>query len=290
MYKYLFLLVSLFCSTVAIGAPKVKKVHCEYIYRAPENVSLAEAKRIALERAKIQAIEEAFGSTVLKANSTRVENREGHSQIDFLSVGGTEVKGEWIETIGEPVFDTPYYEQGMLVVKVKVTGRIREIVDAGIDFEVKLLRNGTDSKFESAEFKNGDDLYLYFKSPADGFLTVYLYDEIARQVYCLLPYKSSSESSYHIESDKPYVFFSSKDAGDEAHEVDEYTMTCNRSMERNVIYVIFSPHSFAKVNSHDRAELLPKELSFEDFQKWMVKSRSKDTSMEVRTCPITIMK
>lgn len=282
-----FITICLFLFAFPALAQRTEKVRAEYIYHAPENISLEEAKRIALERAKIQAIADEFGTIVSQSNTTMVSNRNGESSTDFFSLGGSEVKGEWIETIGEPSYDINY-EQGMLVVKAIVSGRIREIVSAQIDIKAEVLCNGTDLKFARTDFKNGDDLYLYFQSPVDGYLAVYLLDEVSQMVYCLLPYKNSSEAVTPIKHDKPYIFFSAKHAGDKAHLVDEYTMTCNSSVERNTIYVVFSPNEFTKANSNNVEELLPQELPFEEFQKWLVKGRNRDKGMTLTNIQISI--
>ena len=287
MIHRLFIIVCLCFLCVDAFAQRTEKVCAEYIYHAPENISLEEAKRIALERAKIQAIADEFGTIVSQSNTTLVSNRNGESSSDFFSLGGSEVKGEWIETIGKPEYEINY-EQGMLVVKAIVSGRIREIVSAQLDLKAEVLCNGTDLKFARTDFKSGDDLYLYFQSPINGYLAVYLLDEVSQMVYCLLPYKSSSEAVTPIEKDKPYIFFSAKHAGDKGHLVDEYTMTCNNPVERNTIYVVFSPNEFAKANSNNVDELLPQELSFEEFQKWLVKGRNRDKEMSLVQKSITI--
>lgn len=147
----------------------------EYSYIVPENVDLEKAKHIALERLKTQLIADEFGTTISQSNSTFVKNSNSESDVDFLSIGGSEVKGEWIETIGKPRFDISY-EENMLVVRVAAKGRIREIVSASVDFKALVLRNGTDDKFESNSFKSGDDLFMSFQSPVDGYLVVYLID------------------------------------------------------------------------------------------------------------------
>lgn len=280
---------TLFLFALPLLAQRTEKVRAEYTYHAPENISLEEAKRIALDRAKVQAIADEFGTIVSQSNTTLVKNSNGESSTDFFSLGGSEVKGEWIETIGQPEYEISY-EQGMLVVKAVVTGRIREIVSAQIDIKAEVLCNGTDLKFARTDFKSGDDLYLYFQSPVDGYLAVYLLDEVTQMVYCLLPYKSSSEAITPIEHDKPYIFFSVEHAGANAHLVDEYTMTCNSSVERNTIYVVFSPNEFAKANSNNVDELLPQELSFGEFQKWLSKGRNRDKEMNVLRESITINK
>jgi len=286
--KYILLLLSVLF-TIPVFSQKMKTVEGEYTYHAPENVTLEEAKRIALDRAKIQALADAFGTIVSQTNATHVQNRNGSSDIDFLSVGGSEVKGEWIETVGEPQYDISY-EQGMLVVKVSVKGKVREIVSAQIDIKAKVLRNGTEDKFESDEFRDGDDLYLSFVSPVSGYLAVYLVDA-EQKAYCLLPYRSQTDGIYKVEANRRYVFFNIKDApAAERQFVDEYVMTCSRSSEYNQIYVIFSPQPFAKAADNAAAETLPRELSFEDFQKWLVKNRKQNEQMYIDLITINIIK
>ncbi len=277
--KHILLLLSILF-TIPVFSQKMKTVEGEYTYHAPENVTLEEAKRIALDRAKIRALADAFGTIVSQTNATHVQNRNGSSDIDFLSIGGSEVKGEWIETVGEPQYDISY-EQGMLVVKVSVKGKAREIVSAQIDIKAKVLRNGTEDKFESDEFRDGDDLYLSFVSPVSGYLAVYLVDA-EQKAYCLLPYRSQTDGIYKVEANRRYVFFNIKEAPPQEHPyVDEYVMTCSRSSEYNQIYVIFSPQSFAKAADNTSSETLPGELNYKELQKWLTKYRKKDKSMNV---------
>lgn len=114
-------------------AQDVRTVEAEYFYVVPEDVSLAAGKKTALDHAKIQAIADAYGTVVSQTNTMRMANRNGTASMDFLSIGGSDVKGEWIETIGEPLYDISY-DSGQLMVHVKAKGRIREIVSNGIEF------------------------------------------------------------------------------------------------------------------------------------------------------------
>lgn len=270
-------------------AQKTKTVEGEYTYYAPENVTVEQARRTALDRAKIQAIADEFGTIVQQTNTTRIQNRDGESASDFYSIGGSEVKGEWIETIGEPEY-TISYESNMLVVTCRVKGKAREIVSAQIDIKALVLRNGTDDKFEDDDFKSGNDLYLSFVSPVKGYLAVYLIDD-DNKAFCLLPYRSQTEGIYPIEANRRYVFFDIKSASpEERGYVDEYVMTCERSSEHNLIYIVFSPNPFAKAADNSSSDLLPREISFDDFQKWLVKCRKHDKEMNLRRIPIEITK
>lgn len=286
--KQALLLILLLVIPLPAFSQKMRTVKGEYTYHAPENVTLEEAKRTALDRAKIQALADVFGTIVSQTNATRMENHNGISDVDFFSIGGSEVKGEWIETIGQPNYDISY-EQGMLVVKVSVKGKAREIVSAQIDIKVKVLRNGTDDKFESDEFRDGDDLYLSFISPVSGYLAVYLVD--SKTAYSLLPYRSQTDGIYKVEANRRYLFFNIKEAPMQERQcVDEYVMTCSRSSEHNQIYVIFSPQPFAKAADNALAERLPRELGVDDFQKWLVRCRKQDTGMTAKHKQIIILK
>ena len=119
--RCVFILLTLM-NLLTISAQKIEKVHGEYTYHVPDNISLEEGKRTALERAKIQALADAFGTLVSQSNSTIVKNENGKSSVDFLSIGGSNVKGEWIETIGEPKFEI-FYESNMLTIKVTIDGK-----------------------------------------------------------------------------------------------------------------------------------------------------------------------
>ena len=284
-----FFIIFLLMPLLSTFAQKIERVHGEYAYQVPDNISLEEGKRTALERAKIQALADAFGTLVSQSNSTIIKNEEGKSSVDFLSIGGSDVKGEWIETLGEPKFDI-FYENNALIIKATIDGKAREIKNASIDFEAKLLRNGTDLKFESDEFRNGDDLYLYFKSSINGYLAVYLLDETTQQVFCLLPYKSSGEPAYTIGHDKPYVFFSCQKADRNPNAVDEYNMTCEHSLEQNTIYIVFSPNMFAKANTKNEDAGLPRQLPLKEFQRWLGKCKTKDTEAQIKSITIKIYK
>lgn len=281
----LTILLSVF--SLSVLAQKVKTVEGEYTYHAPENVTLEQARRTALERAQAQAVADEFGTLVSQSDFTRVENSDGASKVDFLSLGGVEAKGEWIETISEPEYNIRY-EGNMLVITCKVRGKAREIVSAQIDFTAKILRNGTEEKFESAEFRNGDDLYLLFQSPVSGYLAVYLVDADA-QAFCLLPYRNQTEGIYPIKANQRYVFFNERLApSSERPQVDEYVMTTDRSSESNQIYVIFSTNQFSKAVDGGVREGLPRELSQEDFHRWLAKCRKSDKDMNQRIVPIQI--
>ena len=277
--------------TVCLGlsAQQTKTVRGEYTYHAPENVTLEESKRTALERVKIQLIADEFGTVMAQTNTTFMENTDGGSSVNFQSLVASEVKGEWVETIGEPRYDISY-EQEMLVVKVRVEGRIREITTAKVGFVARILCNGTEDRFERSDFKQGDKLYLSFTSPTDGYLAVYLLDT-NRDAYCLLPYPGDADGKVFVEHGNRYVFFSidkKTQSKKDTTPVHEYQMTCEKGIESNFIYIIFSPNAFTKASDTETCEELPRMLPLADFQNWLSSCRRKNKEMVVEVKQITI--
>lgn len=63
--------------------------------------------------------------------------------------------------------------------------------------------------------------------------------------------------------------------------VDEYMMTCEREIERNIVYVVFSPRAFVKAADGGGEEALPRELEGEEFRRWLARCRKHDTEMQV---------
>lgn len=274
------------CSLSQLFAQKVQTVDGEYLYYVPENVPIEIARQTAIERARLEALATAFGTSVSQVNTTSMTNSNGQSELSFMSSGGSEVKGEWLEDTREPVAE-PFYEQGMLCIKARVWGKAREIVGAAIDIDTRVLRNGLDTRFESSDFRDGDDLFLYFRTPVKGYLTIYLVDA-EQEAFCLLPYMRDTNGKAEVMNNVDYVFFSPQAADVNKHLVDEYTMTCNRGIEQNEIYVIFSPNEFAKANDRQTDMNLPRELPFADFQKWLNRNRMRDKAMTVIRKPIIV--
>ena len=275
--------------SVCCFSQQIKTVSGEYTYNVPENVDLEKAKLIALDRVKIKLIADEFGTIVSQSNSTSVKNSNGKSDIDFISVGGSEVRGEWVETIGQPEFK-PSFVDGQLIINVRIKGKIREFVSANVDFKALVLRNGTDDKYEDDNFKSGDDLFLSFISPVSGYVVVYLVDN-DRTAFCLLPYQNQEQGNVKVNAKERYVFFSERlSPQDLKPYVDEYTITCSHTQEFNQIYVIFSPNTFVRAIDGKKEETLPRELSYEDFQKWFAKSRIKDKDMTYKKFTINIRK
>lgn len=281
-----FLVTILLFLPLTLCAQQVQKVCGEYTYYAEGNQSPNEAKRAALEAAKLQALATEFGTVISQSTTQQESLVDGKESSYFSQLSASEVKGEWLEDLGEPEYEVEFV-QDMLVVKCRVCGRAREISNEATEFTATVLRNGTEARFADVNFRNGDDMYLLFRTPVDGYVAAYLVDETPT-AYCLLPYMDNASGQHPVKHNEEYIFFSPQKAAKGSGTVDEYTLTCTNEIERNQLYVIFSPKPFTKALDNQIDDGLPRQLSYEEFQKWLGKCRKRDTKMGVKVMHIEI--
>lgn len=296
--KQLLILITIFSWALCINAQekgKIKTVEDSYLYEIPSNVSYAQACQFALVKAQNAAIEKEFGASISQNNVVLISNENGQSSTSFHSMTSDQVRGVWLGDVAEPKYEH-ILDGGRDLLKVTVKGKIRELVTAGITFEAKPLRVHPDKKLASDTFKHGEDFFLYFKSPVDGYLTVFLFDILTNQVYCILPYQSSGKGSFPITHDKDYYLFSTAKANPDDGEVDEVVLTCSEgnTEEYNNLYVIFSPNNYAKISAKVGQKqlsddlIVPSSLDYKEFNSWLTKYQQKDEQMQVERIPIRI--
>lgn len=280
------ILLFLLLCPLSLWGQKIKTISGEYTYYADPNMSVKEATMAAIENARLQAIAREFG-TLLTQNTQQQDMVTNDRESNFfMQLNSMEVKGEWIRDVDEPKTTSEILSDGTLAIKAKVKIEARAISNAATDFDVKVLRNGTDLRFVNTNFKKDDELYLYLKTPVDGYVAVYLIDETPT-AYCLLPYGNDDDGQQPVKRNKENVFFSPDMAPEcDRNMVDELKMTCSDELiELNQLYVIFSPNPFTKAIDNKGGELvsdellLPSQLSYKNFSKWLSKLRTRDPQM-----------
>lgn len=277
------------------SAQKTVTASGTYTHYAPTNITPEQAEFAAIERAKIDIIEKEFGRVIGVSNFTEVMNQGEQSNVKFLSLGESEVMGEWLETIGEPVIQHTF-ANNLQVITVTISGRIREISKALPEFTAKILRNGITDRYESDEFRDGDDFYISFESAVDGYVAVFLYDQSG--VNRLLPMKQSGHPAYFVSADTKYVFFANgisryEDIALEHQNAihSDYGLTCEGESEVNRIYIVFSPNAFATAKDKILEDVTaPAFMDFNSFQTWLGKSRRRDKDMALRIRDVIIRK
>lgn len=286
----LFCLMLLVASSSSVWADGggVRNISGEYTFYGDDHHSPQQCKEAALQGAIAEALAREFG-TVVSQSIMQQETLTGGSESTFFdALNVSEVKGEWIANTREPEYEfLPPGPDGSLIVRCKVWGKACPVSNRAVEFDSKVLRNGTDERHADTHFRSGDDMMLSFRSPVDGYVVVYLLGA-DRRVYRLLPYMDFNEGAVSVKHDRNYTFFHAP-SGDRTHgTVDEMTLYTDMPVERNRIYVVFSPNRFDRPVDQFTSEGVPRSLSYEDFSKWLQKARLNDDRMNVRLTNIDI--
>ena len=263
-------------------AAEPQRVSVTYEYNSNDrNESQALAEQHAFEYAKRKAIEEQFpilvtSSTAL-STTEQVQNDSSTLDEHFYSSYQTIARGEWIGLPEEKVLES-YHNGEHWVVKVHVEGLMREKTAKPIELSYAFIRNQAERE-NRIQYTDGDNLLLRFQSPVDGALCLYLVDaEKAPTAYCLLPSETEKKGYQPVTADKKYTFLDFKD--------QSVVVNTSREQEFNTLYLLFSPNSFAKAldrkgGKNKDGDLLPRNLSYSDFQAWLVKAQTADEQMVV---------
>ena len=282
MKRLVFSIIILVLATVC-NAQKPVNVSGEYRYVVPENVSMADARNIAIERARNEAMAKEFGTVVSQTTTNTTKVVDGKVETGFLSIGGTESKGLWLSDIKEPEVKV-LFENDVMVVEAKVWGKAREIKNADTELEITLLCNGA----ENERFKDKDKFSVDFKTASKGYVAIFLRDDIIDDpIFCLLPYENENGEPREVKGNTLYNFLSSKDPI-YPRRLQETTLTTEKSIEFNTIIIVFSKNKFTMPLSDD-GTYVP-ETPTEKFQKWLHKNRINDETMQVIEKTVEIRK
>lgn len=283
----LILVLFLLVITLTLNAQKIKKVKGIARVRMELNMTMGETYELAEQQAIINAIEEAFGTYTEQQMDMTIKD----GTTSYNIIGTTKVKGDWIETIGEPSFkpnsqleNTKYGKQNVTYITCTIVGKVRKSVPkAELEY---IILNSPNLNSRTHSFYHEEQLYVYFKSPVDGFISIFLEDEDA--VYRLLPYmnmRDNYQSGVPIKSDTDYLFFSPDDNPFPGNLVDEpRLLTLKKDKEYNSIYIVFSENEFVKPMLENSSivndRIIPKQLSINKFQRWLSNNRASSESFQ----------
>jgi hypothetical protein len=281
---------------------KLVKVEAKIQVLMEGSYSKQQIQEKAIQAARIKAMGDVFGYAIIQGINTQIKTSSANGVMTSTSineVSNTMVKGEWVtDDKGFP--RTKFYikDQGdeqEIWLECEVKGAARKIEEAEVDFESFAFNCQEPHKCNSGQFKHNDSMFLYFKSPTSGYMSVFLQEE--GLVYRLLPYKQMQEdyeSTVPIEADKEYLLFSPehRDYFKGFADVDEYGLETRPDGEplSNFVYVAFSkkPFNKPKLSLHEDSGI--KVIDLEEFQGWVNKNKGLDKDFQVKRFSITVNK
>ncbi|MBP5771081.1 MAG: hypothetical protein J6W75_06935 [Bacteroidaceae bacterium] len=301
LFLFVFIL-SCFSFTFCAQAQEVKTVEGEYIFHYGSDVSRRDARNYAFEQAKLNAIQNAFPGTITaESNTLTIANGTEGSFSKFMQTSESEVKGEWLGEVGEPEYTSLSYdeEHDLDGIKCRVKGKVRELTWTKPQFTWTLMRNHIEAASATAEFVSGDDIYMDFTAPCNGFLVVCCMDGASGEVNCMVPHPDEPGGVYEVKGGKRYVFFSERhDNQDHMLPTQELQPIAESPMDYMQFFVIFSPQRFTRpaatsggfveIDGH-KYQQVP-IISADVFNKWLLKQRIRDTQLQCEKKLISLRK
>lgn len=248
----------------------------DYYLGENDNVTIKDAKLKAIELAKAEAIKNEFGMFVASDFiNTEVGANDEFSSYYIMDTS-TSVKGEWLGDEQEPKVTVSVGNNGDLCFSAEVKGRAREIKRAQTDLKWAVQRDNAGKKADTDRFDSGERFFVNFKSPADGYVAIYLItgdDETA----CLLPYPNDTRGRVQVKGGQEYTFFDkSLDS-----KAKYYKLSTQLPVEANELVVLYSPNPFTKCSDTSKDPLKPNVLKSKDFAKWLLKAQRADNELVV---------
>lgn len=294
--------------TCELLAQAIKTETGDYTIRVESDKSEQETALKGIEQARINAIKKAFGEKILQVNNSLLENYEGNGKVESQTIvtltSETYANGEWLEDIKDPKIEKEFID-GALWLKITVFCKVRELSNQTNQALSCFTASCPDFKCKTTIFNDGQDFYMYFKSPVNGFLAAYLEVPKEGKTYRLLPYQSqASQGSLIILADKEYFFFSPNHVSKEIKSfVDEISITLyDKSVpESNCLILVFSEKTqfgkplldnsknhLGKGTNSEESPILPASIGITDFNKWLINLRHQAKDLQVDRFLFTI--
>ena len=283
----------LFGVTLSCHCEITKNICATITYIAPEYQSLSEAKQTAINKAKIQALADEFGTIVSQTNTTTIHSNNGKSENNFNTYSETEVRGIWIKDTQEPEISISYTNNNIMF-KVTVCGKAKEIKSNPIELNITTLNSGYHNNEENpyiegretTEFSNGDFFSVRFQSPVNGYIAIFLRDDNNGIVFTQLPYINSDGYAIEVKSNKAYEFLNNNDP--QYPYKTSTILTANKEIETNTLIVVFSRKKF-HISLSNQGEWFP-EIEYNRFKKWINGLCAFDNTTQVKEISLTIKK
>ena len=279
--KYIINLILVFLFAATIHAQRVATVCGEYRYTVPGEIPLNHAKQIAIDKARNEAIANEFGQVVSQSTNTTIHSSGTQSSVQSDSYASTESKAIWLSDTKEPEVSIAY-ENDVMVITASVCGKARELKTAEVELRMQVVSNG----IETERFKNNEKVAIHFKSPVNGYVSIFFRDDNAGMIYCMMPYENEDGTAREVKSNKEYIYLSTEDPIYPYQE--ETILVTDKTVEFDTFILVFSKKDFSMPSS-EAGEFVP-ELSIEDFQKWLRKNRINDETMQTIEKSIQIHK
>ena len=264
-------------SILDVESQEVYKVEAQYSMLVPNSMSRLEARSICIQQARLKALEDQFGTKIFESTTNYTSSTEINSKEylinAFNSISDQYVSGEWLRDLEDPIVYSRLTNEE-LEITAKVKGEIRKRKAESVPLNYSSLRC-PDVKCNSLIFDHGDNYFLSFQSPVNGYLAIYWEVLEEESVYRILPI-ADDEYTFNVKKDSTYIFFDA--ISDNTSPELKVTVSDQASSEINRLILIFDKNrDFAKTFAAEDYKMeitkdnlkLPPKFDQDNFSDWL---------------------
>jgi hypothetical protein len=266
-------------------------------FRLEDSISKEELREKLRRQAMIHALENEFGSRVEQESFVQVEDGIARFRI----TGNNTIRGEWLKTLSENFSErlvasgSGRKKQHELWMRCDITGLVRSAGRTPAALEI-LPADCPSDTCATGSFHDGQPLYLVFRSPVCGYLSVFLAENDL--VYRLLPYVQMDESyrnAVPVDANRTYTFFSASREHDffpgfSPVLADEMVLYSENPSSLMNLYVVFSEEPFQAPGTEYRDPEQPKSLETAAFREWLTENRIRTDAFQYRNIALMVLK
>lgn len=266
-YHSIIICIFLFLLTSASASDELVRCKGEYKYAFSLSTSITEAKERSKQMAVMEALGEKFGLEITMQAFLEMGTNQPER---FSQYAQTLVRGQWVSNRKEPSVQC-HEQDNLLWVTVQLDFNGRPKKKNAIEFDYKLLRNGTEDRFDSkgtfygSRYENmADRFYLSFKSPKEGYIAVFW--EEPGKVMRLLPNRGEDNEATHVLQGHKHLFFNTNG--------NEFYITCKEE-ETNMVHIIFCPENFIERD-------VPEEMTNGEYKRWLTRMNMLHKDLQIK--------
>lgn len=248
--------------------PDAVEVSGEGTYYLERKDNLSDARSMAVEIARSNAIDSAFGTAFSStAQYQAYETTDGGFSDSFYSLMRSVQTGIWVRDLEEPEVTSFMDEDASFGFKAKVRGLVRPLMSMPVETIGRVFvgkGKDADHGYETSTLRRGDEFYFGFKAASDGFLAVYVVDE-DENVCKAAPIGRNSTPLRKISAEKETIL-----RDEYLKNIAEISRPESREVYNRVVYV-FSPSKFTLPLSEDAdpATGMPPVMDLAKFHTWL---------------------
>lgn len=257
-----------------------------------EDISMKTFKESLAEKARLKALQEAYGNTLLSnemldvflsnSNDSIFRKKKYHQHIESM------VNGIWLGDTQSPEYEEMPNEKGGIVLQVTVIGYAQK-ANKKIAHTHAVILGNTKSNQEQRVFESGDVFYTQYESSEDGFLLLFSEDRDEVKTYLLNTFtsheKNESNPALAVKAMMP-ILFPNPESPDFYYNL-VFTKDDTIEESKQLIWFIYSKEAISlplglKNQNGIRA------IDSGEFRAWILKELMRNASIQHDIIPVTI--